>query len=124
MGRRCRVAGHLDDEVVAWLGSHLEPGSAGEVPVGGEPMPVMVAIADDLPVARQGLRDYLQCQGDLEVVAAVDSGAALLEILGEIGVCPDVALVDARMSSLDGIEATRRIQERFADVKDRRQRIR
>jgi DNA-binding NarL/FixJ family response regulator len=86
-------------------------------------MPVMVAIADDLPVARQGLRDYLQCEGDLEVVAAVDSGAAL-EILGEIGVCPDVALVDARMSSLDGIEATRRIQERFADVKDRRQRIR
>ena len=57
-------------------------------------MPVMVAIADDLPVARQGLRDYLQCEGDLEVVAAVDSGAALLEILGEIGVCPDVALVD------------------------------
>jgi CheY-like chemotaxis protein len=63
-------------------------------------------------------------RGDLEVVAAVDSGAALLEILGEIGVCPDVALVDARMSSLDGIEATRRIQERFADVKDRRQCIR
>jgi hypothetical protein len=77
---------HLDDEVVARLGSHLEPGSAGEVPIGGEPMPVMVAIADDLPVARQGLRDYLQCEGDLEVAAAVDSGAALQEILGGIGV--------------------------------------
>jgi DNA-binding NarL/FixJ family response regulator len=80
-------------------------------------MPIRVAIADDHPVARQGLRDYLQGEGDMEVVAEVDSGAALLEILGEIRVCPDVALVDARMPSLDGIEATRRIHERFADVK-------
>jgi DNA-binding NarL/FixJ family response regulator len=80
-------------------------------------MPIRVAIADDHPVARQGLRDYLQSEGDMEVVAEADSGTALLEILREIHACPDVVLVDARMPSLDGIEATRKIQERFADVK-------
>jgi DNA-binding NarL/FixJ family response regulator len=80
-------------------------------------MSIRVVIADDHPLARQGLREYLEREGEIEVVAEVDSGLALLDLLGNIEVRPDVALVDARMPSMDGIEATRRIRRRFADVK-------
>jgi DNA-binding NarL/FixJ family response regulator len=82
-----------------------------------EGRPIRVIIADDHPLARQGLREYLEREEDIEVVAEVDSGLALLEVLEEIDVRPDVALVDSRMPSMDGVEATRRIGRRFADVK-------
>jgi DNA-binding NarL/FixJ family response regulator len=83
-------------------------------------MSIRVVIADDHPLARQGLREYLAREGDIEVVAEVDSGVALLDALDaldDIEVHPDVALIDARMPSMDGIEATRRIRKRFTGVK-------
>jgi DNA-binding NarL/FixJ family response regulator len=80
-------------------------------------MPIRVAIADDHPVARQGLREYLQTEADMTIVAEADSGLALLEALDRLEVLPDVALVDARMPSLDGVEATRAILDRFAGVR-------
>jgi DNA-binding NarL/FixJ family response regulator len=81
-----------------------------------EDMSIRVVIADDHPLARQGLREYLERERDIEVVAEVDSGFALLDLLGDIEVQPDVALVDARMPSMDGIEATRRMRKRFPGV--------
>jgi DNA-binding NarL/FixJ family response regulator len=80
-------------------------------------MSIKVTIADDHPIAREGLRQYLQREDDIEVVAEVDSGSALLETLREPDGRPDVVLVDARMPSLDGIEATRMIHESFDGVK-------
>src|SRR5262245_36773112 len=80
-------------------------------------MPIRIAIADDHPVARQGLRDLVQTEPGMKVVAEAESGAALLEALGQLDVPPDVALVDARMPSIDGIEATRAIVERFVGVR-------
>ena len=80
-------------------------------------MPIRVVIADDHPLARQGLREYLEREENIEVVAEADSGLALLALLEDIDVDPDVALVDARMPSMDGIEATRRLRKSFSTVK-------
>jgi DNA-binding NarL/FixJ family response regulator len=80
-------------------------------------MPIRVVIADDHPLARQGLREYLEREDSIEVVAEADSGLALLDLLEDIEVDPDVALIDARMPSMDGIEAARRLRKSFSTVK-------
>jgi DNA-binding NarL/FixJ family response regulator len=80
-------------------------------------MSIRVVIADDHPLAREGLREYLEREEGIEVVAEVDSGRALLDLLEGIEVQPDIAMVDARMPSMDGIEAARGIRKRFAGVK-------
>ncbi len=67
---------------------------------------IRVGIADDQALVRAGFRLILQTQGDIEVVGEADDGAAAVELVrhGQ----PDVVLMDVRMPTLDGIEATRR----------------
>jgi DNA-binding NarL/FixJ family response regulator len=79
-------------------------------------MSIGVVIADDHPVARQGLQEYIQREPDMEVIAVVDSGAELLDVLGAAPSLPHVAVVDARMPTLDGIETTTRIKQHFSAV--------
>ena len=69
--------------------------------------PVRVAVVDDQPLIRTGLRTLLEHAGDVDIVGEAgdgDSGVALVRRHR-----PDVVLMDIRMPVLDGIEATRRI---------------
>lgn len=70
--------------------------------------PIRVAIADDHPIVRNGLRALLDSLPGYEVVAeAADGDAAVREVLRTK---PDVVLMDVRMPGRDGIEATRRLR--------------
>jgi len=79
-------------------------------------MTIRVIIADDHPLSRDGLRQYLQMEGDMEVVGEAANGRELLALLERTHPQPDVAVVDARMPEMDGLEATRMIRERFPGV--------
>jgi DNA-binding NarL/FixJ family response regulator len=68
---------------------------------------VRVAVADDQPLIRTGLRMLIQHTSDLELVAEADNGEQAVEQARRHR--PDVVLMDIRMPVLDGIEATRRI---------------
>ena len=70
-------------------------------------MTVRVAIADDQPLIRTGLRTTIDHAADLEVVGEASDGAQAVELTRRTR--PDVVLMDVRMPVLDGIEATRRI---------------
>jgi DNA-binding NarL/FixJ family response regulator len=68
---------------------------------------IRVVVADDQGMVRAGLRSLLEGEADLEVVGeAADGDRAVSEIRR---LRPDVALMDIRMPSLDGLAATRRL---------------
>jgi DNA-binding NarL/FixJ family response regulator len=57
--------------------------------------PISVLIADDQPILRDALVDFINLFDDLRVLAAVASGAEAIEMVR--AEAPDVALVDIRM---------------------------
>lgn len=69
---------------------------------------INVLIADDHPVVRDGLRAMLELEPEIEVVGEARDGLEAVALAEELS--PDVALIDIRMSKLDGVQATRRIK--------------
>jgi DNA-binding NarL/FixJ family response regulator len=68
---------------------------------------VRVLLADDQTLIRVGLRGILETEPGIVVVGEVADGAAAVRAVRAGGV--DVVLMDLRMPSTDGIEATRLI---------------
>ena len=81
-------------------------------PAPGE-RPIRVAISDDHPVVRQGLRSFLEAQG-FEVVGEAADGAEAVALVERSQ--PDVLLTDVVMPGVDGIEAIRRLRAAGSSV--------
>lgn len=72
-------------------------------------------LADDQARTRQSLRALLSASFQPgEIVEAENGLEALQSVMHQ---CPDLIIMDARMDSVDGIEATRRIKAVFPAVK-------
>jgi two-component system, NarL family, response regulator LiaR len=70
--------------------------------------PINVMLIDDHRVVRQGLRDFLELQGDIEIVGEASSGEEGVQLAREL--LPDVVLMDLVMPGIDGVETTRRLK--------------
>jgi DNA-binding NarL/FixJ family response regulator len=77
--------------------------------------PIRVLLVDDQRLMRDGLRTLLELEGDLEVVGEAGNGEQALRIYQDL--LPDVVLMDVRMPVMDGVEATRRLVERWHDAR-------
>jgi len=69
---------------------------------------IRIAIADDHPIFRDGLRKLLALEGDLQVVAEARDGKEVLDILQRDE--PDILLLDLKMPGLDGLGTLQRLQ--------------
>ena len=78
-------------------------------------MTIRVVIADDQALMRGGFRMILDAADDIEVVAEAIDGADAVRVFEREH--PDVVVMDVRMPTMDGIEATRRITTRDSDAK-------
>ncbi|MFB3099500.1 MAG: response regulator [Acidimicrobiia bacterium] len=76
--------------------------------------PLRVLLVDDHEVVRRGLRALLEAQDGIEVVGEVDTAA---DVVRQVGFnSPDVVVMDVRLPDGSGVEATRKVRQRFPDV--------
>ncbi|MCK2017322.1 response regulator transcription factor [Peribacillus frigoritolerans] len=76
---------------------------------------IKVLFVDDHEMVRIGVSAYLSAQSDIEVIGEADNGLKAVELAMELR--PDVILMDLVMPEMDGIEATKRIIEKWPDAK-------
>jgi NarL family two-component system response regulator LiaR len=69
---------------------------------------IRILLADDHVMVRQGTRELLEREKDMEVVAEAGDGEEAVQLVGREH--PDVAIMDIAMPKLNGIEATKQIK--------------
>lgn len=72
--------------------------------------PIRVVLVDDHHVVRQGLRAFLDVQGDIEVIGDAADGDAAVELIDALR--PDVVLLDLKLATSDGVEVVRELRTR------------
>ncbi|MDM5312757.1 response regulator transcription factor [Peribacillus frigoritolerans] len=76
---------------------------------------IKVLFVDDHEMVRIGVSAYLSAQSDIEVIGEADNGLKAVELAMELR--PDIILMDLVMPEMDGIEATKRIIEKWPEAK-------
>ncbi len=69
---------------------------------------IRVILADDHAVVRKGIREFLETDEALHVVAEASNGGEALKLIRELR--PDVAVLDIQMPGQSGIEVTRAVR--------------
>ncbi|HEY9662783.1 MAG TPA: response regulator transcription factor [Allocoleopsis sp.] len=76
---------------------------------------IRLLLVDDQNLIRRGLKALLKGEETIEIVGEAENGKAALELMETLQ--PDVVLMDIRMPVMDGVAATREIQQRFPATK-------
>jgi len=77
--------------------------------------PARILIADDHDVVRQGVRNILESDPDLELCAEATNGREAVSLASQHS--PHVAILDISMPELNGIDAARQILKSHPEVK-------
>jgi DNA-binding NarL/FixJ family response regulator len=78
-------------------------------------MLVKIMIADDHSMIREGLKNLLELDGDIEVIAEAVDGRDCLDKLETIK--PDVLLLDINMPNMNGLEVLKELKSRKSKLK-------
>lgn len=76
---------------------------------------IRILVVDDQKVIREGLKLTLAVQPDFEIVGLAENGQVGVELVDALR--PDLVLLDMEMPIMDGVEATRKIRQRFPETK-------
>jgi NarL family two-component system response regulator LiaR len=70
---------------------------------------IRILLADDHVILRQGTRQLLENEPDMEIVGEASDGLEAVQLVSELK--PDVVIIDVAMPKMNGIEATKKIKE-------------
>ncbi|WP_394276597.1 response regulator [Luteococcus sp.] len=76
---------------------------------------ITVVVADDQPIIRRGLRQFLADEPDIEVIGEASTGREVIALCRELH--PQVVLMDLRMPEGSGLWATKEILARETSTK-------
>lgn len=78
-------------------------------------MGISIIIVDDHKIMRDGLRNILENESEIEIIGEADNGRDAVKLIIEKK--PDIAIMDIGMPEMNGVEATRQIVREMPDVK-------
>ena len=78
-------------------------------------MAIKIMITDDHSMIREGLKNLLELDGDIEVIAEAVDGEDCLEKLEAVK--PDVLLLDINMPKMNGLEVLKNLKARKSKIK-------
>ena len=78
-------------------------------------MAIKIMITDDHSMIREGLKNLLELDGDIEVIAEAVDGEDCLEKLETVK--PDVLLLDINMPKMNGLEVLKNLKARKSKIK-------
>ena len=71
-------------------------------------MAIRILLADDHPLTRSGIAEFVKREDSFELVAEAEYGIEAWDMIEELR--PDVALLDIRMPGLDGVSVAQRVK--------------
>ena len=71
-------------------------------------MAVKILLADDHPLTRSGIAEFVKREGTFSLVAEAEDGVKAWDLIRELK--PDVALLDIRMPGLDGVTVAQKVK--------------
>ena len=78
-------------------------------------MAINIMITDDHSMIREGLKNLLELDGDIKVIAEAENGEECLDKLKTFR--PDVLLLDINMPKMNGLEVLKALKDRKSKVK-------
>lgn len=79
-----------------------------------EPL-IRVVLADDHAVVRKGIREFLEEDAAIRVVAEANDGEQALALIAREQ--PEVAVLDIQMPRMNGLDAARRVKKEFPNTR-------
>jgi DNA-binding NarL/FixJ family response regulator len=76
---------------------------------------ITILIVDDQNLIRQGLKALLELESDMKIVGEAENGQIAINLVRELQ--PNVILMDIRMPIMDGVAATKEINNQFPHCK-------
>ena len=78
---------------------------------------IKIVLADDEELFRKGIAFMLQRESNMEIIFEVPNGQELVSFLRERTIHHDIVIMDLKMPQLNGVEATKVIQNEFPHIK-------